>query len=141
MPKGNKVTEDSFNAVKAMIKGGLTYNEISKVVGLSTFTIGNMKRANTFDEYKDIVYKSSPAYRKLQEIAQAEEQKAAEQTKEQDEKAAAVQQKIIIQASDFMLMEQRKMTELLEGISRKLAFIVEELSGPAKKEDEKSNDD
>lgn len=146
-----KVTEGKFKAIKILLNSGATYDEITDSLGVSSYVIRFAKVSETFEEYKHKMYVNSAGYRKKmaaeQKKKEAEEKAAAE--KAAAEKAAAEQeakkaysepevqvvehrQSVQIQATHFMTEELREMKELLKGISNKLAFIVEELTGEVK---------
>ena len=104
MPKGMKVTQEMFDAIKAMSKGGASNNDIARFAGVSTATVSRVKAANSFDEYEPT------------QKPKKEEPQESKQT-------------VIFQASWQMTQEQRQTNEQLKQISQKLAFIVDELCG------------
>ena len=114
-----KVTESIFNAVKTLIKGGATIKEAADYMGLSVGTINVIKASETFAEYKQNMYLRSRAYKG--------EKKAKPETAE-PQQVVEHRQTVTVQASHFMLEEQRKTNELLTLISNKLGFIVDELT-------------
>jgi len=146
-----KMTEGKFKAIKILLSSGATHAEISESLGISDYVIRFVKASETFEEYRHKMYVNSAGYRKKVEAEQKkkeEEAKAAaekavaekapaEQAEKKEYKEPEVQvvehrQSVQIQATHFMTEELREMKELLKGISNKLAFIVEELTGEVK---------
>ena len=118
----SKVTESIFNAVKTLLKGGATVKECAGYMGLSAGTINVIKASETFEEYKSNMFFRSRACHGEKKQEQKPEQKPEHvQTVEH-------KQTVVVQASHFMLEEQKKTNELLTLISNKLAFIVDELT-------------
>jgi hypothetical protein len=109
-----KVTEKVFNAVKAMLKGGATYAEISETVGIAPSTVYIIKKSASFEEYVGI-----------QRRPNIVEAKSNEQNKQEVSNPTVVK----VEATHYMMQELQKTNELLKGISAKLAFIVDELTG------------
>lgn len=116
----SKVTESIFNAVKTLLKGGATVKECAGYMGLSAGTINVIKASETFEEYKSNMFLRSRACHGEKKQEQKPEQKP--------EPVQTVGHKVVVQASHFMLEEQKKTNELLTLISNKLAFIVDELT-------------
>ena len=105
-----KVTSEVFNMVKIMLKGGATIAQISEICHISNWSINYIKKAESLEDY----------FR----ISKRQSRKA-----EEPENATADRQTIVVQASHYMLEEQKRTNELLTAISNKLAFIVTELTG------------
>lgn len=110
-----KVDERMFNAVKAMTAGGATVQECQNFTGLSHATVSRIRSANNYTEFF-----STPSRKTKPEPKKVPEQEA--QTVEH-------RQTVTIQATHYMMQEMQKTNELLANISRKLAFIVDELTG------------
>ena len=139
-----KVTENKFKAIKILLNSGATYAEISESFGVSDYVTRFVKTSETFEEYKHKMYINSSGYRKKvaaeQKKKEAEEKAAAEKAEQEGKKAYSEpevqvvehRQSVQIQATHFMMEELREMKELLKGISNKLAYIVEELTGEVK---------
>lgn len=109
-----KIDENLFNAIKAMTAGGATVADIQRYTGLSHATISRVRAADTFE-----VFFATPSHKPK---AQKPEPKPEVQTVEH-------RQTVTIQATHYMMQEMQKTNELLANISRKLAFIVDELTG------------
>lgn len=146
MGKRAKVTENKFRAIKILLESGETYSKISEAMGVSPCVIGLIRSSDSLEEYRHKVYLKTPAYRKkIEEQERKEKEKAdfvsAKQMNQVMDAIAATpaelpsapqvvehRQTITVQASHFMLEEQKRTNELLTLISNKLAFIVDELT-------------
>ncbi|MCR5566018.1 MAG: hypothetical protein K6F61_04140 [Clostridiales bacterium] len=136
------ITESLFLAIKSLLNAGATYPEVKKYYGISDNTCRNIRHAETFAEYKQIIAAiaaKNSELKKARKIAKAK--KAAEEVKavpaselpvpEPDVKPVQVvehKQSITIQATHYMMQEMQETNKLLKDISNKLAFIVEQLS-------------
>ena len=134
-----KMTDKLFRAVKIMIAGGATSTEISEYFNISLSSISRVRQAETFQEYRVMqaaTYgKRKPA--KTQDAPKQSEQlnPAAQQNPPMQQPAPAQQPQVVehrqtvtIQATHYMMQEMKRTNELLELISRKMAFIVDQLS-------------
>ena len=129
-----KVTESLFNAVKILIENGATSAECAKYMKISTATVSVIRNSETYEEYKHNMHLISGSERKRkqkQAAAIAAKAKADAQKTEIEPQAAPAENKqtIVVQASHYMLEEQKRTNELLTLISNKLAFIIDELTG------------
>ena len=140
-----KMTDKLFRAVKIMIAGGATSTEISEYFNISLSSISRVRQAESFQEYRVMqaaTYgKRKPA--KTQDapkqsevvIPAAQQNPMAQQNQAVQQPAPAQQPQVVehrqtvtIQATHYMMQEMKKTNELLELISRKMAFIVDQLS-------------
>lgn len=134
-----KMTDKLFRAVKIMIAGGATSTEISEYFNISLSSISRVRQAESFQEYRVMqaaTYgKRKPA--KTQDAPKQSEQlnPAAPQNPPMQQPAPAQQPQVVehrqtvtIQATHYMMQEMKRTNELLELISRKMAFIVDQLS-------------
>ena len=134
-----KMTDKLFRAVKIMIAGGATSTEISEYFNISLSSISRVRQAESFQEYRAMqaaTYgKRKPA--KTQDAPKQSEQlnPAAQQNPPMQQPAPAQQPQVVehrqtvtIQATHYMMQEMKRTNELLELISRKMAFIVDQLS-------------
>lgn len=137
-----KVTETMFNAVRTLLKGGATLKECSEYMGISTSAISLIKNSETYEEYKHKMYLQSGSYRKKMAAIEKAKQKEAEKVakevgavpasdlvKKEPEQVVEHRQTVVVQASHYMLEEQKKTNELLELISKKLGRIIDDLYG------------
>lgn len=134
-----KVTESVFKAVKILSEGGATIKEISEYMKLGECTVTYIRRAETFEEYKQIIAALHAKWRQKKAAEKAAKEAPKEEPKEppkeepkeapkEEPKVVEHRQSITIQATHFMMQELQKTNELLTGISAKLAFIVDELT-------------
>ena len=140
-----KMTDKLFRAVKIMIAGGATSTEISEYFNISLSSISRVRQAETFQEYRVMqaaTYgKRKPA--KTQDapkqsevvIPAAQQNPMAQQNQAVQQPAPAQQPQVVehrqtvtIQATHYMMQEMKRTNELLELISRKMAYIVDQLS-------------
>ena len=134
-----KMTDKLFRAVKIMIEGGATSTEISEYFNVSLSSISRVRQAESFQEYRVMqaaTYgKRKPA--KTQDAPKQPEQMntAAQQNPMEQQNSAAQQPQVVehrqtvtIQATHYMMQEMKRTNELLELISRKMAYIVDQLS-------------
>lgn len=152
-----KVTKGIFDAVKLLLENGATYSEISKYMKISTYLVTIINRSETYEEYLDNVYelscKKNEARKAARIAAKKAAEKAAEKAKVPEKKEEPKQeepiretaapeapthvvehkQTVVVQATWAMTQEMQKTNKLLECISNKLAFIVDELCGTGSK--------
>lgn len=141
-----KVTQGIFDAVKILLQSNDNISEIAKFMKLSWDTVRMIRDSETLAEYKQKMYLKSGYYR--QKVAKEEKAKQEKEKQEKLQKAEAVakevgavpaselipekpvetRQTIVVQASHYMLEEQKKTNELLTLISNKLAFLLDELT-------------
>lgn len=133
MANWNKLTAGQFMAIKTLLKGGASQKEAAEYMQVSTATTSLVARAETFEEYLH-----NQAERQLNrkqvaaiKIKETEKEKAEEKPVPQ---VIEHRQTVTIQATHYMMQELQKMNETLSLISRKLAFIVDDLYGTGKKE-------
>ena len=129
-----KLNEKTFRAVKLMTAGGATMAEIEEYFEISGSTVSRIRASESYEDYCAL---------RSAEYDQRKQQKAekARKAAEQETPAAAPQtfaapqpqvvehrQTVTIQATHYMMQEMKKTNELLELISRKLTFIVDQLN-------------
>ena len=109
-----KITENIFRAVKIILNDGRGTAEAAEIMGISRNSVLRIAKANNYVDYVNNTY--------IDGLKQKPEGKPeTEKTPETGGKT------IVVQASHYMLEEQKRTNELLASISKKLAFIVEEL--------------
>ena len=124
-----KITKSMFKAIKLLINSGSPKKEVMEDMGISSATFSHIKNAETYEEYKNIVYMTSGSYRKKMAQQKAEE-KAKEETKPvapSEPQVVEHRQTVIVQATHYMESELKKQTELLALINNKLTLIAEDL--------------
>ena len=150
-----KLTEKIFRAVKIMTTGGATAHEISDCFGISITTVNRVRGAESIEEYRTMlaadygkkkkgkaapvnpepvkaqVSQSVPLAQLPQpqpQQQQSPELQAPQSQSPQPTQVIEHRQTVTVQATHYMMQEMKKTNELLELISRKLAFIVDQLS-------------
>ena len=139
-----KVTESVFKAVKILLKSGESRKACAEYMGISLHSVERIDRAEDYEDMRNQV--NAYYYRRKK---QAEEAKRAEEAKKEEEAKKAEEKKLPPQSSPIVLPQHRpingedsyqlvrlmkEQNELLKLISNKMAFIVDELCGPVKKE-------
>ena len=125
MARREFLKEEKYNNIKMMLSTGVFKNkQIAEIMGVSESTISRCSVTENFDDY--INYKKKRVERH-KELHPGKEQKPEEERKEPKE-IVEHRQTIVVQASHYMLEEQKKTNELLTLISNKLSFIVDELT-------------
>ena len=123
MIKRTRITENIYNAVKLILRGGAKMTEAATAMGISVNSVHRINKANTYDEYVNMAYMNGSArYREQEKEEQAKKQP-------QDSAREKSEAKTVVTVPWQVTQEMRKTNELLESISRKLAFIVDELTG------------
>lgn len=127
-----KITNQMFQVVKTLSKGGATVKEISEYLKLGTSTITRIRAAETYEEYKQICAASAINAKKKAE-------KVASEAEPQDVQATEPAPAPKPSASDYYKdvrvyaelarhgAELRQLNETMKLISNKLAFIVDQL--------------
>lgn len=131
MANWNKLTAGQFKAIKTLLKGGASQKEAAEYMQVSTATTSMVARAETFEEYLHIQAERQMTRKQVAAIKIKETEKAEEKPAPQ---VIEHRQTVTIQATHYMMQELQKMNETLSLISRKLAFIVDDLCGTGKKE-------
>lgn len=115
-----KVDEKMYKAIKTLIAGGATYDEITEYLGISSVTITRVKKSETFEDYKHSMVVAAMKYKKPKAPVETPVEPVTQVVEHR--------QSITIQATHYMMEELKKKNELLELISNKLSFIVDQLT-------------
>lgn len=143
MANWNKLTENQFNAIKILLKGGATQQEAAEYMQIHVNTVNFINKAETFEEYQHIQAERQlsrnrqVAAMKARDAAQAAANVGAVPAStlaQPAEVVKEVRQTVTVQSTHYMMQEMQKTNELLKQISAKLAFIVEDLYGTGKKD-------
>ena len=131
MAKSNRMTESKFKATKKLLSAGISVKEVAECVQISDWTVYQIRRADTFDEYKNIISARTITNKQLDAIKSKnlEVHSDNEEKEENPTQTTESRQTIVVQASHYMLEEQKKTNELLTLISNKLAVIISDLYG------------
>lgn len=102
------LTEAKFKAIICMIRGGASDEDIKSSQGINEKTLAKIKKSN----------ESYDTYRKLHgsEVANMNRAKS---------KPVAQPQSVTVQTTYYVTQKMDKMTDLLTGISAKLAHMME----------------
>lgn len=117
-----RITENVFNGVKLMLKGGASQKNAADYAGISTNTVNRIAKSADYDAYCNYAYANGRnAYPGSREAMQEDAKPKTETV-------------VRVEATHYMMVEMQKANEMLKMISAKLAFIVDELCGTGKKE-------
>ena len=127
MATPRKVTPGIFAAAKRLQASGADMKEIAEYFDLSDRTAYRIINNETYDDY------NADTWEKRQ-VAKAIAAKELKQKEQQNELPVQVirhehEQSVTIIANHYMAEELKKHSDLLQLISNKLAFIVDELTG------------
>lgn len=128
-----KITQNIYNAVKLIMKGGSGIKEAADVMGISVNSVRRIDKSESYVEYVNMAYMNG-AVRYKTPKKQEEAPRAVEPTHPPVVEAAEEQQiprkqTIIVQTTWQMTQEMRKTNELLELLNKKLSYIVDDLCG------------
>jgi len=122
MATPRKVTPGIFAAAKRLQASGASLNEVCEYFNLSDRTVYRIFNNETFEDY------NADTWEKRQQA-----KAIAVKEKEQEPPVQVVrhehEQSVTIIANHYMAEELKTQSRLLELISNKLAFIVDELTG------------
>lgn len=127
-----RITQNIYNAVKLIMKGGSGVKEAADVMGISVNSVRRINKSESYSEYVNLAYMNGAMRYKTPK--QEEPPQAVEPIPQTAVEAAEGQQiprkqTIIVQTTWQMTQEMRRTNELLELLNNKLAFIVDELCG------------
>jgi hypothetical protein len=137
MANWNKLTEGQYKAIKTLLRGGATQKEASEYMQVSSSTAFLVAKAETYEEYQHMnAERQLEQHKRVAAIKAKEAEKTVAQATPAQPASQVVEyrQNVTIQATHYMMQELQKMNETLSLISRKLAFIVDDLCGTGKKE-------
>jgi len=127
-----KIDQKRFDAVKIMLESGATGPEIVKYMGISTWSVDKIKKAETFQEYKDILAAIALNQKKKNEKAVTEKSENVENDNAahlaQQTQIVEHRQNVTVQTTYYVSQKLDKICELLTAVSSKLAFVVDELT-------------
>lgn len=121
-----RITEDEFNKVKLLQHmNALTKRQIAEIVGRSYEALKRVFETDSYEEYLKMRYENS----KERNVKRPLDKQPAPQGTIQPPVNPTV---VRVEATHYMMQELQKTNELLTAISRKLAFVVDELCGTKK---------
>lgn len=110
-----KITKTIFSAIKTLQQGGAKPAEAAGYMNISPSQAGRIFKCESFEEYENETYRIVTTMRNSKQINNDEKQ------------SKEVHHTVEIQATHYMMEELKKQTKLLELLSNKIAFIVDEL--------------
>ena len=142
--RAKNIDKKMFDCIKILLEGKASYTEIQDFTNVGRTTISRIAHSEGWEDYQQQMAAMRAAWHCRVAEKKAEEQAAAEKEKEEKAKAAkAVAEAVkavpaaslVPPAGQMVSVPYRvyemmtKQIELLTGISNKLAFIVDELTG------------
>ena len=135
MPRNEKITINVYNCVKTLNQCGSATAEIAEYLKVNPETVRRILRSDDFDDYKAQLTAVRLAYEARKKV-KTEPAPKPEPATQADVKKPTV---MIPYAIEGLIREQNKLitdqNELLKLISKKLAWIVEQLAPNDIKED------
>ena len=123
MANYNKITESMYNAIKILLKGGAKCKEAAEYMNV---TLGSVYKVNNTENYEEFLQINAEKTAKRMAAIKAK-------NPPQSTPITLPQHKPISGDDSYQLVQlMKKQSELLTLISNKLAFIVDELTGPTK---------
>lgn len=144
--RSKNIDKKMFDCIKILLDGKASYTEIQNFTNVGRTTVSRIANSESWEDYQQQMAAMRAAWHCRVAEKKAEEQAVADRAKEEKEKAAKaaaeavkavpaaslvppVGQMVTVPYRVYEMMT--KQIELLTGISNKLAFIVDELTGVA----------
>lgn len=118
-PTKTRVSQEVYDIVKFLLSKDASYSQICQVTQLSYTTVCRISNSKTIDEYKKMSWTKK-------DIEKANS-KASESPIGTD-KPAQQPQSVTVQTTYYVSQKLDRMTELLTGISSKLANLMESVN-------------
>ena len=122
MATPRKVTPGIFAAAKRLQASGAILNEVCEYFNLSDRTVYRIINNETFEDYNADTWEKRQQAKAIA-VKEKEQEPAVQVVRHEHE------QSVTIIANHYMAEELKTQSRLLELISNKLAFIVDELTG------------
>ena len=122
MATPRKVTPVIFAAAKRLQASGASLNEVCEYFNLSDRTVYRIFNNETFEDYNADTWEKRQQAKAIA-VKEKEPEPAVQVVRHEHE------QSVTIIANHYMAEELKTQSRLLELISNKLAFIVDELTG------------
>lgn len=116
-----KIDARIYRGVKRLQECGTPAAEAAEYMMITPPQAGMIYKSESFEDFTSTVYLGIQKAREAK--SKKNDDKKVEECKPQE-----VRHTVEIQATHFMMEEMRKQTKLLELISNKMAFIVDELT-------------
>lgn len=118
---GKKMTEQNYKAIKLMLKGGATQEEISEFYPVSKETLRRCRRTDTFEEYR----KMQDDYSARSAANRAKREEPPQETPELPNQISM--DELTKDSETVELLKEQN--DLLRRLVNDVAFIVSELTG------------
>jgi len=135
----NVVDYKMFMCVKALLRSGETQKVIADYMQLGEATVGRINRAEDWDDYQN--RKREAAFFARQKT-QKKPAQAPTPAPEPEPQPQVVEHRtnVTLQTTHYVSQKMDELIKLMTGISAKLAFVVDELTGtPIVKKEEKQS--
>ena len=119
------IDKKKFEAVKIMLNGGATYEEVAEYLSISKSTVQRIKKADNYAEYRNMNAAIALAKR---EAGKKGEEKDVDQKPQKPQEPAPQPMSTVFYQQNRMWDLLKEQNEILKCISNKLAFIVDELT-------------
>jgi len=145
--RAKNIDKKMFDCIKILLEGKASYTEIQDFTNVGRTTISRIAHSESWEDYEQQMAAMRAAWHCRVAEKKAAEQAAADRAREEKEKAAKAAAEAVKAVPAASLIPQPKadpvyganricellthQIELLTGISNKLAFIVDELTGVA----------
>lgn len=125
MIKRTRITENIYNAVKLILRGGAKTKEAAEAMGISVNSVHRIDKANSYDEYVNMAYMNGSARYREQEKKEKEERQEKPHGEPLKLPGGQLSSGYQINRIYELLKEQN---EILKLLSNKVAFVVDELT-------------
>lgn len=125
MIKRTRITENIYNAVKLILRGGAKAKVAAETMGISVNSVHRINKSESYDEYVNMAYMNGSARYREQEKKEKEESKQTPQAETLKLPGGQLSSGYQLNRIYEALKEQN---ELLKLLSNKVAFIVDELT-------------
>lgn len=144
--RAKNIDRKMFDCIKILLNGKASYTEIQDFTNVGRTTISRIAHCENWEDYQQQMAAMRAAWHCRVSEKKAEEKAVADRAKEEKEKAAKAAAEaakavpassLVPPAGQMVTVPYRvyemmtKQIELLTGISNKLAFIVDDLTGVA----------
>ena len=126
-----RITLQVYTVIKTLLKGGATNSECAEYMNVSVNTVSRIKNADSYEDYKNTTRAAG-----WMKYGNRKKEEPKPEVKPESPAPQIVEHKQTVTVPWQVTQEMRRTNELLECISRKLAFIVDELTTTPKKDEQ-----
>ena len=137
--RNRAITAEIFACVKILIANGASRAEAAKYMKIGISTVDRIISAETYEEYKNILaamnakyhetYREKRLTKKEEPVQEEKPEPVKEEKQEPAPQVVEHRQNVTIQTTYYVSQKLDAMTDLLNGISAKLACIIDDLYG------------